>query len=158
MKKILTILILAFLMVALMQNARAADAAAQSSADEASAGQITSDDIQKSQSDALQTDKLEHALPEEAGKTLGNMKVTDSLDLSGGFQKIWSSISENIGEIFTGALRSAVVILLIAILCSIVASAFDGSSKYVVLAGILAISAVSVSNVSAFIGLGGKNA
>ncbi|SHI08282.1 stage III sporulation protein AE [Sporobacter termitidis DSM 10068] len=156
MKKLIIIIFLAALALALSTSAGAAGTAAPAGADNAAAGRLTDDDIQKSQSDALETDKLERALPEEAGKTLGNMKVTDSLDLSGGLQKILKSVSENVGGIFSGALKSAVVILLIAVLCGVVSSAFDAASKYVILAGILAISVVSVSNVSAFIGLGGK--
>lgn len=118
--------------------------------------QITADDVQESQAEALKTDKLENALPEEAGKTLGNMKVTDSLDLAGSVQKLWNGVQSGIGEVVTSGLKSAAIILLIAILCSTVSTAFEGGSKYAILAGILAISALSVSNVHAFIGLGGK--
>jgi stage III sporulation protein AE len=154
MKKLLIIVFVVLLAAALMLKASAEEAKAGPSG--ASPGQVTAEDIQASQSEALETDKLENALPEEAGNTLGSMKVTDSLDLSGGVQKILKSVSENIGDIFTGALKSAVVILFIAVLCSIVSSAFDGGAKYAVLAAVLAISVVSVSNVSTFIGLGGK--
>lgn len=118
--------------------------------------ETTAAEVQSGQADALQTDKLENALPDEAGNTLGNMKVTDSLDLSGGIQKLFKSIQDSFGEIFTSALKSAVVIIVIAVLVSIVGTAFEGGSKYALLAGILAISAVSVSNINSFIGLGGK--
>ncbi|MEL4106212.1 stage III sporulation protein AE [Oscillospiraceae bacterium WX1] len=117
---------------------------------------VSAADIQESQADALGTDKLENALPDDAGNALGNLKVTDSLDLSGGFQKLLKSASDNIGDVFTGALKSAAVIVIIAILCSVVAASFDGGAKYAVLAGVLAIAAVSVSSINAFIGLGGK--
>lgn len=117
---------------------------------------ITVDDVQQSQADVLDTDKLEDALSDEAGKTIGGMKVTDSLDLSGGFQKLLTSVQSGIGEVVTGGLKSAAVILIIAILCSTVSTAFEGGAKYAILAGILAISAVSISNVNSFIGLGSK--
>ena len=154
-KKILILLLMAALALALARTAAAGETA-HISPEKPSVGQVTADDIQESQAEALGTDKLEDALTGGAEDILGNLKVTDSLDLKSGFQKILDSASDSIGEIFTAALKSAVVILLIAILCSIVSSAFDGVAKYAVLAGILGISVVSISNISTFIGLGGK--
>lgn len=119
-------------------------------------GQMTVEGVQESQSEVLETDKLENALPDDAGSLLGDMKITDSLDLSGGIQKIFEGIQNGIGEAVTGGLKSAAVILIIAILCSTVSTAFEGGAKYAILAGVLAISAVSVLNVNAFIGLGSK--
>lgn len=118
--------------------------------------QLTAEDIQKSQADALDTDKLEDALPGDAGELLGDMNITDSLDLAGGVQKLWEGIQKGVGEAFTGGLKSAALIVVIAVLCSTVSTALEGGAKYAILAGILAIAAISVSNVNAFIGLGNK--
>lgn len=157
MKKISIILFMALLMVfILMPTARAAGSSEEQTGAEGQTNQITVEDVQESQADALETDKLEDALPEEAGKMMGDMKVIDSLDLSGGVQKLLKGIQGGIGEAVTSGLKSAAVILMIAILCSTVSTAFEGGAKYAILAGILAISAVSVSNVSAFIGLGSQ--
>jgi stage III sporulation protein AE len=166
MKRILMIALMAFLMLAvltlaLLQKAEAAGAEqpipeGRLTSDDNDVGGITAADITKSQADALETDKLADALPEGGRNALGSMKVTDSLDLSGGIQKLLKNVSDNIGDVFKSAIRSAVVILLIAVLCSVVSSAFENASKYTILAGVLAISVVSVSNVNAFIGLGGK--
>ncbi|NMA25523.1 MAG: stage III sporulation protein AE [Clostridiales bacterium] len=116
----------------------------------------TVEDVQKSQAEALETDKLENALPDEAGSLLGDMKITDSLDLSGGVKKLIEGVQKGIGDAVTGGLKSAAVIVIIAVLCSTVNAALEGGAKYAVLAGVLAISAVSVLNVNAFIGLGSK--
>ena len=155
-KLILILLLIPVLAAMLARPASANGAASQITPEKPSVGQMTLDDIQESQAEALGTDKLEDALPGGAEDALGNLKVTDSLDFQSGIQGILETASDNLGDIFTGALKSAVVILLIAILCSIVSTAFDGAAKYAILAGILGISVVSVSNISTFIGLGGK--
>jgi stage III sporulation protein AE len=158
MKKGCIIFILVFLLAGmLIPTAAAADIGTEpKSSDEDQSTQITAEDVQKSQAEALQTGKLENALPEEAGKTLGGMKVTDSLDLAGSSQKLLKGVQSNLGGIFANGLKSAAVILMIAVLCSTVSTAFEGGAKYAILAGILAISAVSISNVNAFIGLGSR--
>ncbi len=117
---------------------------------------LTSDDILDSQSEALETDKLEDALPEEAGETLDGLQVTDSLDFESGLQKLYKSIESHFGDILTGGLKSAAVILMIAIFTSTVNAAFEGGAKYAILAGVMGIAAVSVFNISTFIGLGSK--
>lgn len=117
---------------------------------------ITAEDVQNTQADVLETDKLEKALSEDAEKMLGDMKITDSLDLSGGVQKLLTGLQSELGNIVTSGLKSAALILMIAILCSTVSTAFEGGAKYAVLAAVLAISALSVSNVHSFIGLGGR--
>jgi hypothetical protein len=117
---------------------------------------LTSDDILDSQSEALETDKLEDALPEEAGETLDGLQVTDSLDFESGLEKLYKGIESNIGGILTGGLKNAAVILMIAIFTSTVNAAFEGGAKYAILAGVMGIAAVSVFNISTFIGLGSK--
>ena len=155
-KKALFVLLFALLAMAVVQKGAAAGTAAPANPSGQAASRTTLADIEKSQADALGTDKLQGALSDDAAKALGSLKVTDSLDLNSGLQRVLKTASDSVGDIIRGALRSAAVILLIAVLCSVVSSAFDGASKYAVLAGILAISAVSVSNVGTFIGLGGR--
>jgi stage III sporulation protein AE len=133
--KIVLMLLLAFL---LMQGAQAVN-------------------VEAEQSEALELDKLENALPEEAGDTIGDLSVMDSLDIDNGVSKLWSGVSGKIGDILKGGLKSAAVILMITLLCSLVCSAFGvNGSNYVILAGVLAISVVSVGNINSFIGLGGN--
>ncbi len=117
---------------------------------------MSAEDVQDEQAEALDTDGLQNALPDDAADTLDGLKVTDSLDLSGGVQKLYDTLRANIGDVLSRGLKSAAAILMIAILCSVVGAAFEGGAKYALLAGILAIAAVSVSNINTFIGLGGK--
>jgi stage III sporulation protein AE len=117
---------------------------------------ITAGEIEEAQTEALDTEGLADALPEEAGETLDGLDVRDSLNFESGVEKLYKGIADNIGGILTGGLKSAGLILIIAILCSTVSAAFESGAKYALLAGVLAISAVSVFNINAFIGLGSK--
>ncbi|NLT15713.1 MAG: stage III sporulation protein AE [Clostridiales bacterium] len=151
MKKAIIIFIMTFVLALLqMPAACAADAG------DVQAAAMTAEEVRESQAEALETDKLENALPGDAGSLLGDLKITDSLDLSGGVRKLLEGVQGGVGDAVTGGLKSAAVILIIAILCSTVNTAFEGGAKYAILAGVLAISAVSVLNVNAFIGLGSK--
>ncbi|NLA87281.1 MAG: hypothetical protein GX847_08385, partial [Clostridiales bacterium] len=56
------------------------------------AARMTAEEVQESQANALETDKLENAVPEDAGSLLGDMKITDSLDLSGGVSTLLKGV------------------------------------------------------------------
>jgi stage III sporulation protein AE len=117
---------------------------------------VTAAELEKRQADALGLDKLEKALPESAGDILRGMRVTDSLDLNAGVGRLFDSARSNLGGIVASSVKNAAVILVIAVLSATVNAAFEGGAKYAVLAGVLAISAVSVSSVTTFIGLGAR--
>lgn len=145
MKKLVMLIILLILTAVLMPVAKAQGTET-----------VTASEIEQSQSGALGMDELENALPEDAGDALGDMHVTDSLDLSGSLEKLYNSAKSSFGEVLIGSLKSGAVILVIAVLCSTVNAAFEGGAKYAVLAGILGISVVSVSSVTAFVGFGAR--
>jgi hypothetical protein len=110
MKKVIVLLSLLVVAAILTPAAKAADASPSSGTaaqDTLANGSLTPEDIQESQADALGTDKLENALPEGAGQTLGNMGVTDSLDLNGGVQKLVKSAESSLGGIVLSTLKSA---------------------------------------------------
>ena len=112
-------------------------------------------DVAASQEEALELGKLEDALPESAEDALNGLSVMDSLDLESGLDAIIESVSGGADGLFKTGLRSAVIILIIAVFCSVVSAIYgETGPNYVILAGILAISAVAVSDVHSFIGLG----
>ena len=111
--------------------------------------------IIRRQSESLGIGALESSLSGEAGELLGGLSVMDSLNVDRGLEKLLSGICGKLGDILKSGLRDAVLIVLIAMFCSIVTSAFGGNgADYVVLVGVLAIAAVSVTSVNSFIGLG----
>jgi stage III sporulation protein AE len=114
------------------------------------------EDIDAEQREALEIDKVESALPGEAKDILGDMSVTDSLDVDSGISKILDAAMNILGGIFKAGLKSAVVIMIVVILCSLAGSVYDGGMvpDYVPLGGALAIAAVAAGDINSFIGLG----
>jgi stage III sporulation protein AE len=114
-------------------------------------------DVLDAQSDALGVENLERALPEDAGDILGGMSVWDAARVDGGLDRLLSGIAASARGIVTPALRSAAVIVMAAMLCGIFSAAFpEKYGNYATLAGVLAISAVSVASVSTFIGMSAR--
>lgn len=111
--------------------------------------------VMESQTQALGLDEIDDSLPEEASEILDGLSITDAVDLNSGMGKILENTAGSVEDLLKTGLRSALIILIIAILCAVVHAVYGGDNpNYVVLAGVLAISAVAVSDVSAFIGLG----
>ena len=102
----------------------------------------------------LDTKKLESAIPDSAEEILGESSIEDAENYSEIFGKIWSYIRASGGKLVRAALKSAVLVLAIAVLTSTVAAVFDEKGGYAVTGGIAAISAVTVSNAASFIALG----
>ncbi|MDR0838402.1 MAG: stage III sporulation protein AE [Oscillospiraceae bacterium] len=112
-------------------------------------------DVFAEQSDAIGADNLGDALPDGADDILGGMGVSDALDAPGAISRLVSGITSKLRGIVTSSLRSAAVIVMAAMLSGLFTSAFpDKSANYARLAGVFAISAVSVASVNTFIGMG----
>jgi stage III sporulation protein AE len=106
-------------------------------------------------SQELDTDSIEDAVPDDAADIMDGLSITDGADLDDGLGKIITNSTETIGEILKSGLKSAVVLLVIALLCALIQSVYDGKgADYVTLAGVLAVSAVAVFDIGTFMGLG----
>lgn len=108
---------------------------------------------------SLELDKIQGSLPESGAEIMGDMDITSGIDIDAGLGRIYEKGRDEIGGILKGAVRSAVIILIIAILCSISESFFESGTfgetpNYISFAGVLAISVVAVGDVNAFIGYG----
>ncbi|MCL2408802.1 MAG: stage III sporulation protein AE [Oscillospiraceae bacterium] len=116
---------------------------------------VGEDDTFRRQSDSLELRGLEDALTGEADELLGDLTVMDSLNVDRGLSRLLGAVRQRAGNILRSGLRDAVLIVLIAVLCSLVSTAFGGTgANYAVLVGVLAIAAVSVTSANSFIGLG----
>jgi len=114
-------------------------------------------EVFRRQTEALDVGGLETALDGDAGDLLGDLSVMDSLNVDRGLGRLLDGVRARIGGVLRSGLRDATLILLIALLCSVAGAAFGvglNGADYVVLAGVLAIAAVSVTSVNSFIGLG----
>ena len=114
-----------------------------------------SGNVVEEQADAIGTDKLEKTLPDSAGKLMGGLSVLESLDVDKGVGSIFSRAAAHVKEILGAGIKSAVLIVLISLACSFTgAVAGTERTNFTVMTGTLAVSAVSVTSVAGFIGLG----
>lgn len=118
--------------------------------------QIVPPETFEEQADAMDTDSIMGSLPNDAKQILGDISLTDADMGDGALKSIYNAIKENFLGIFKEALKSAVKILMVVILCSVISTSLsDGGVKDMVdLGGTIAISAIAISNVNTFIGLG----
>ena len=100
--------------------------------------------------------EVEAALPPEAAEALGDLSVMDSLDVDAGLGRLGETALDSLGGILKSGLRSAALVLVVVMLCSVAGSLYDGGSvpDFVPLGGALAIAAVAAGDFSSFIGLG----
>ena len=103
---------------------------------------------------ALNTNAVENAVPDSAKEIIGRAEIETAQGQKKLLEDIWKYIKENSGKQLKKALKSAVSVLLIAILTSLVTSVFDVKQSYTVMAGIAGISAATVSSAASFISLG----
>lgn len=108
---------------------------------------------------SLELDNLRDSLPESGAEIMGELEISSHMDMDTGLGKIYEKGCREIGGILKGALRSAVIILIIAIVCSVSESFFESGAfgeapSYISFASVLAISIVAVGDVNAFIGYG----
>lgn len=116
-------------------------------------------DVVGSQSEALDTEEMTESMPGDVSEMLDGVEISENTDFGEGMKLIWGRVGSHVPGILKGALQSAVMILLIAILCNIAdgiceSGALPGSGSYIELAGVLAIAAISVANTGTYIGLG----
>lgn len=99
--------------------------------------------------------QVQEALPDEAAEILDGVSAADSDAGEKGVDAIIDAIKNSTG-VLKSAVKSAVAIMVIVLLCSVVASALnDGAPKdAAMLVSIIAVAAVAAGNISTFIGLG----
>ncbi len=112
-------------------------------------------DITKEQEKVLEINRLEKSLPEEAGEILDGISASGT-DPGKGLSKLYEAVESEFGGILKDALKSGITILAAAVFCAI-GTVFCGEGRernYIVLAGVLAISAAVFGNLHSFVGLG----
>lgn len=112
------------------------------------------DEMTDQQSEDYGVDGVESAVPDEAREILGDMDVS-SADADSGFQKILSYAKGKISEILTGALRSAVVMITVVMLCALAGTVYpDGLPDFIPLCGTMAIAVAVMGDVGSLINMG----
>lgn len=115
-------------------------------------------DVESAQSEVLELDELESAMPDEARDILGDVSVADSLSFNAMLSRVYEAAGDMLGGIVKRAVKSAGLIVVTVLLMSLAGSmsAGEGAPDYVVLGGVIAISAVVAGDAKAFIGQGAE--
>ncbi len=116
-------------------------------------------DISQSQFDALNAGRVEEAVPDDASDMLNGIGIMDGLDYENVLSELMENAGGSIGSIIRKGVKSAALIVVIAVLSSMLTSLAEGTAPdsvrtYAPIAGIVAVSVVAVGDVGAFIGLG----
>ncbi len=103
---------------------------------------------------AVDTDDLEAALPESARTVLGEVTVQDAMTGENLFDRLLSWGEERLGELLSGAAKSALTVLAVTLLCSVAGAVSpDGKTPgYMLLGGALAIMGVCAGDMNSFLG------
>ena len=100
---------------------------------------------------------VERALPRDAGKLLDGVEQWDAAGLTDGLRSIWTHLRKDAGKILRSQTRGAASILLVVLLCSL-ADGFQkgtgGSGRLPVMAGTLAITALTAGSLDGLMGSG----
>lgn len=104
--------------------------------------------------EVINTDIVEDAVPDSAREIIGRAEIETGEGQKRLLADIWNYIKENSGKQLKQAIKSAVSVLLIAIITAIATSAFNVRQSYTVMAGVVGISAATVSSAASFIALG----
>lgn len=117
---------------------------------------VSSSDILQQQAQALDTDRLLDELPKDARKYMDDISPDSADDFFGNVKKIVTSALNDSSSAWKKALRSAAIILLSVIICSLVSNFFiEGKAQWaVLLAGALTIGTCCIGELQTMIGLG----
>ena len=112
-------------------------------------------DVAGEQADQFGMGSLEGALEGEAAEVMPDVSPTDPGSLSDGLGSLFSSALSRLGSVMLGGLRTAIALLAVVILCSMVTQMESKLSKQAVLmTGTLAIALLSVTDLHTMVGLG----
>lgn len=108
------------------------------------------------QAEVMDTEGVVDELPQEANEILGDISLTDTKMGDDGLSSLYKTLKNSIFGIFKEALSSAAKILTVVILCTAATSAMSegGIRDMVSLGGTVAVSAIAISNVHSFLGMG----
>lgn len=102
------------------------------------------------------TDKVERAVPESAAELMDGVELSAETDFGRSLEKIAKKAVNEAGGAVKDAVKSAVLILMTAVICGVVGVMYSpsGGPDVLRLAGVLAVAAVSAGDISVCIGLG----
>lgn len=105
--------------------------------------------------------ELENALPQEAEELLRGDPFDSAADLSAGIGGIFNSLKEDAGRILRQRAQSAILILLVVLLCGAVDGLYQGAggrttASFLPMAGALSVTLLAAGSLDSLIGLGAE--
>ncbi len=119
----------------------------------ACSGQAQAVEVTDEQWDSVGRDNLEKVTEDY----LDGVELTEDIDFNQGLAALWDNAVSQLDQILRSATRSGGLVLLICLLCGSVQAMAEGLGArggLVTLAGVLAVSAVAITDASSLIGLG----
>ncbi len=117
----------------------------------------TDQELAADQAEALETERIEHALPSDAKKMLDGVDSA-SVNLDNALGGIFESLNRQLGGIVSDAVRSAVMLIIISVLCAVAAPLHENgpssSKSFVPIVGVLAICGVIAGDVNGLMNIG----
>ncbi len=111
--------------------------------------------VSREEADAFGIGSVEAEAPPQVGEILGDISVTDALAPEGLLSKLWDNITAGFSAHVKKAAHSAVIIVIVVLLCAMAGTMYQGSVPDLVpLGGTLAVSAVAVGDMNSLFGLG----
>lgn len=119
------------------------------------AGTVGATDLAEEQRQAIGIDGLQEGLTGETATLMEDLSPVETTDLSHGLSSIWQKLLPQLDTVILGGVRTAISLMAVVILCSMVTQMETKLSKNAVLmAGTLAITLLSAANVHTMVGLG----
>jgi stage III sporulation protein AE len=106
-------------------------------------------DLAAEQAEVYGITALEQAEPPSARAAVGDMKISAASDVKNILDSIWCAVKKSAADELRSAGSGALSVLMIVVICSMLASVFDGGRlpEYITLAGCLAIAYTAVNSV-----------
>ena len=104
----------------------------------------------------FELDKVQEAVPESAEELMEDVEILPGTDFGSALESILRSGIAKLGTSVKGAMKSAVLILMAAVICGAVGVIYSPAGGFDVLrlAGVLAVAAIAAGDISACVGLG----
>lgn len=121
-------------------------------------GQVAAAELPEGYLEGSGVEELEQSLPEEAASVLEDYSFLGGTNSDLLMSRLWEKGKTAVAEHFRGAAHSALTVLIIVVLCSLVSALFPGgkSPGYVTLGGVAAIVTAVITDVTGFIRTGAE--
>ena len=112
--------------------------------------------VDENQQELYGIDGLEGALPDSARDAVGDLEVDDSPNIRDKLSGVWESFKGRLAGALRESLGCTASVLLIVLICSVFTAVFDYDRlpEYIMLAGCVGITAVTVGDVKSLIAMG----